>query len=723
MKIRDLLTEKWSRKYKKSINCSHPRGFSQKAHCSARKKRQRGEPTKSKSINEVLGSGYDLPGKWQGNPAVKTVTLQDGRALSIEIRYDGESQYALFNFYVDNSQKMTGGGDQYVIMATVVKALADFIKKRRPMVISWTANTADSGRVKLYDRLIPWMQKKGLIKGYEDLTNEPDFWPDDLDEFIDAKQEVAGKVYVLARHAYFGFEESAEQHDSLDESLRDWFKEKWVRFGPDGKIRGECARGSDSEGKPKCLPQKKAWALGKKNRAKAASRKRRQDPNPERKGRAHNVATKESAIVRLDEGVQENRDINLLANAAAKWVIKNKLKLVPNISVEFLGLAKQSGIFDHLGPTVQDLLQRHESQIQPLTLVADDYTKSRSMASFTRDLNEITLYLNNIPQGQIASSLAHELQHALDHARSEGKIFNKYMSPSQSVSQYLAHPSEINARLSQVFLELADMKLDQSNFSRQLARLLDRHNLSPRNQFAIDDKIYRKLLTKGYKFYTNSQKLKEANPWSIAWAKIRYRAKQLADILLGTNLVETDELDDQHHDLPSVAHAKAQMPQLLKKVQQVYDDWDEQDRDTYAGGGICHIIADAICDVLSQAGIECTPVSCSHEQHVYVAAKFEQGIYTIDIPYHVYETGGGFSWKKIPDVVFEPADVVWYRVSGDPDEWHNYVEVYEDQVSEKKDACYHKVRSRYKVWPSAYASGALVQCRKKGAKNWGNKGS
>ena len=39
----------------------------------------------------------------------------------------------------------------------------------------------------------------------------------------------------------------------------------------------------------------------------------------------------------------------------------------------------------------------------------------------------------------------------------------------------------------------------------------------------------------------------------------------------------------------------------------------------------------------------------------------------------------------------------------------------------KKDACYHKVRSRYKKWPSAYASGALVQCRKVGAKNWGNK--
>lgn len=40
----------------------------------------------------------------------------------------------------------------------------------------------------------------------------------------------------------------------------------------------------------------------------------------------------------------------------------------------------------------------------------------------------------------------------------------------------------------------------------------------------------------------------------------------------------------------------------------------------------------------------------------------------------------------------------------------------------KKDACYHKVKSRYKVWPSAYASGALVQCRKQGADSWGTGG-
>ena len=42
-----------------------------------------------------------------------------------------------------------------------------------------------------------------------------------------------------------------------------------------------------------------------------------------------------------------------------------------------------------------------------------------------------------------------------------------------------------------------------------------------------------------------------------------------------------------------------------------------------------------------------------------------------------------------------------------------------DEAAGEKDACYHKVKSRYKVWPSAYASGALAKCRKVGAKNWG----
>ena len=35
------------------------------------------------------------------------------------------------------------------------------------------------------------------------------------------------------------------------------------------------------------------------------------------------------------------------------------------------------------------------------------------------------------------------------------------------------------------------------------------------------------------------------------------------------------------------------------------------------------------------------------------------------------------------------------------------------------DACAKKVKARYKVWPSAYASGAVAKCRKVGVENWG----
>ena len=91
-------------------------------------------------------------------------------------------------------------------------------------------------------------------------------------------------------------------NEFVTENLRDWFKDKWVRFGPDGKIRGDCARGDDSEGKPKCLPQSKAHSLGKKGRASAASRKRREDPNPERSGRAINVNTKKKSNEGAAEG-------------------------------------------------------------------------------------------------------------------------------------------------------------------------------------------------------------------------------------------------------------------------------------------------------------------------------------------------------------------------------------------------------------------------------------
>jgi hypothetical protein len=108
--------------------------------------------------------------------------------------------------------------------------------------------------------------------------------------------------------------------EPVDENLHDWFgKEKWVRMDTKGNIKGDCARGSSSEGKPKCLPQAKAHALGKKGRASAAQKKRREDPDPERRGKAINVATR----VREGEVVSMNDDPATIMRLAKQWWIGN----------------------------------------------------------------------------------------------------------------------------------------------------------------------------------------------------------------------------------------------------------------------------------------------------------------------------------------------------------------------------------------------------------------
>jgi hypothetical protein len=82
-----------------------------------------------------------------------------------------------------------------------------------------------------------------------------------------------------------------QRRKELAEDLRKWFAQKWVRMDTKGNIKGQCAR-DPGEGKPKCLPQAKAQSLGQAGRAAAARRKRREDPNPERRGAPINVRTK-----------------------------------------------------------------------------------------------------------------------------------------------------------------------------------------------------------------------------------------------------------------------------------------------------------------------------------------------------------------------------------------------------------------------------------------------
>lgn len=95
---------------------------------------------------------------------------------------------------------------------------------------------------------------------------------------------------------------SEDYSKTLSENLRDWFgtgKEGgaggggWDRYNTKGERIGKCGDRKPGEGKPKCLSKSKAASLrasgGKKAIANAVKRKKSQDKNPERRGKAKNV--------------------------------------------------------------------------------------------------------------------------------------------------------------------------------------------------------------------------------------------------------------------------------------------------------------------------------------------------------------------------------------------------------------------------------------------------
>jgi len=137
--------------------------------------------------------------------------------------------------------------------------------------------------------------------------------------------------------------------------------------------------------------------------------------------------------------------------------------------------------------------------------------------------------------------------------------------------------------------------------------------------------------------------------------------------------------EEDFEDLPSAKGITALIPQMVKGVQKVYDAWDVDDYDEYNGGGICHVFADVFVDVLMNNGYEdVTTISASvGEQHVWAVVKTKEGVYEVDIPPGVYETGGGYAWKKIPDVKFDNNDIHVGRLSPDPNDFESqYLEDY-----------------------------------------------
>lgn len=104
--------------------------------------------------------------------------------------------------------------------------------------------------------------------------------------------------------------------------LRGWFQGGgWDRYDSKGNKIGKCGGRKPGEAKPKCFSREKAAALGKKGRAKAVRRKRREDPNASRRGKPINTpSTPRGLKMRKDSSTDVNQDA--LSKLAESLVLK-----------------------------------------------------------------------------------------------------------------------------------------------------------------------------------------------------------------------------------------------------------------------------------------------------------------------------------------------------------------------------------------------------------------
>jgi hypothetical protein len=101
-------------------------------------------------------------------------------------------------------------------------------------------------------------------------------------------------------------------------------------------------------------------------------------------------------------------------------------------------------------------------------------------------------------------------------------------------------------------------------------------------------------------------------------------------------------------------------PYFAQVAQQVYDSWqpDPVEGDPEIGaGGICDQISEAINEVLAAADIDTTSGGQDGDDHAYIIAYDDNEAYAVDIPFSLYETGGGYNWTKIENVSFTEDDI------------------------------------------------------------------
>ena len=280
-KIREdgfLVKEDWSDKYKKSIDCDNPKGFSQKAHCAGKKKkmteesnpriaRKKGQPAKSKKHSDLY-TDEDPKGTIHGLGFKDVATA---KASVAKIRKSGRSHAHKIQAAIAMEQRARVMGK--TSEAAIYRKFINSMKKKTKAMNESKHGDHEYEMIRRQTDNIMVAAKRIKKKVGKGEGNEM-AW-------------VQSKITKAADYLDTAADYMTDKENVKEGTLRSWFKGSKSKDGKGGwvnvKTGGTCASDEPGEGIPKCVSRSKYDSMSKKERESAARRKRRADPNQQKK--------------------------------------------------------------------------------------------------------------------------------------------------------------------------------------------------------------------------------------------------------------------------------------------------------------------------------------------------------------------------------------------------------------------------------------------------------
>lgn len=234
------ILEKWSKKYKKSIDCSNPKGFSQKAHCAGRRKRKRGGKTKSRPIESLQEISMSDIKKFLVEEINKTVNLETSKK---KIKESSKNLYEAVKLASD--LKKEGKSQEKIKLAESLIVVAEKQLSDGYDQLDADCDCGDEGEGEMFKgQLLSIM--KSAQKLYYMVDEE-----DELEDWVQSKITIA-EDYLQAVYGYMAYQnggddpemgddwDEEDEWDDIDEEEWDYesYEDDGMNLGSDDDLEG-----------------------------------------------------------------------------------------------------------------------------------------------------------------------------------------------------------------------------------------------------------------------------------------------------------------------------------------------------------------------------------------------------------------------------------------------------------------------------------------------------